>query len=132
MFKSVVKFTLVFVLIAALAAGAASSAFFVTRKIIESGDNNSKVGPQYHKNELKPVASDVQAEVQSSLPDYYTVRLEGETVCVYANFGDREDFMYNAEIYKSNLSSEDVQLLMSGVKLQNQTDLTSFMEDYTS
>lgn len=132
MLKSIVKFTIVFVLTAALAIGAASGAFWVTRRIIETNEGQQPMDAEKLTNTVDAAENDLLESTKAISPDYYTIRLEGETINVYAAFGEREDFLYNAEVYKSNLSHEDIQLLSSGVKLESHADLTSFIEDYTS
>ena len=131
MIKSVFKFSIVFILTALLAICATSAAYIVTKKIINSGADASR------QELLKPInaasaADEEVLETKALVPDYYTVRLEGETLGVYAAFSEREDFLYNAEVYKTNLSAEDIKLLTSGVRLENHAALTSFIEDYTS
>lgn len=64
--------------------------------------------------------------------DFYIVRLEGDNLNVYASNGENEEFLYNTTIYTNNLSAEDISLLSSGVTLKNSSQLTGFMEDYTS
>ncbi len=131
MIKSVVKFSIVFILTALMAICATSTAYIVTKKVINSGDDAVKQGT-HAPVDAAQAAEKEALEAKALVPDYYTVRLEGETLGVYAAFSEREDFLYNAEIYRTNLSAEDIRLLTSGVRLQNHAELTSFIEDYTS
>ena len=131
MIKSVIKFSIVFVLTIFMALGAASTAYIVTKRITNSGNKEAK-------EESLPMTDSIYAqdkevvETKATIPDYYMVRLEGETLGVYAQFSEREDFLYNAEVYKTNLSAEDIRLLTSGIRLESHADLVSFIEDYTS
>lgn len=132
MIKSIIKYTLVFVLTAALAVGAASSAYVITRRIMESNEHSGVLNPASKAEPAKVRATETSETSASNAPDYYMVRLEGESVGVYAAFDDREDFLYSAEVFRTNLSEEDTRLLLSGVKLKTHDDLASFIEDYTS
>ncbi len=132
MIKSIIKYTLIFVLTAALAVGAASSAYVITRRIMESNEYSDTLNPANEAEPVKVRATEAGETSASNEPDYYMVRLEGESVGVYAAFDDREDFLYSAEVYKTNLSEEDTRLLLSGIKLKTHDDLASFIEDYTS
>lgn len=132
MFKTAVKFTLVFVLTAALAAGAASVSYIITRNLIE-GDKNSKTQEKLSDADtVNVMAEESKPQIESTKLDYYIVRLEGEALGVYASFGGREEFLYNKDVYKANLSQSDIELLSSGVKLNSPSELTGFMENYTS
>ena len=131
MIKSVFKFSIVFILTALLAICATSAAYIVTKKIINSGADALK--EESSKTiDAETMADEVLSEIKALEPDFYTVRLEGETLGVYASFSEREDFLYNAEVYKTNLSAEDITLLTAGIRLDSHADLTSFIEDYTS
>ncbi len=132
MIKSIIKYTLVFVLTAALAVGAASSAYVITRRIMESEAYSDALNPINKTESIKAKTIDEVKADNSPTPDYYMVRLEGESVGIYASFDGREDFLYSAEVFKTNLSAEDTRLLLSGIKLKTQDELASFMEDYTS
>ena len=51
---------------------------------------------------------------------------------VYASFGGTEEFLYTENVYKNDLTKEDLSLLSSGVKLKNAEELTGFIENFTS
>ena len=131
MIKSVIKFSVVFILTLFMALGAASTAYIVTNRIINP-DKNLQEDTSSALTDNMYVPDETVLNAEQHVPDYYLVRLEGETLGVYARFSEREDFLYNADVYKTNLSSEDIRLLTSGVKLENRAALTSFIEDYTS
>ncbi len=132
MIKSIIRYTLVFVLTAALAVGAASSAYVITRRIMESEAYSDTLNPINKTESIKAKTIDEVKVDNPSVPDYYMVRLEGELVGIYAAFDGREDFLYSAEVFRTNLSDEDTKLLKSGIKLKTQDELASFIEDYTS
>ena len=131
MIKSVVKFSIVFILTALMAICAASTAYIVTKKITNLGERSAGQGTLTPIDAVEAADEEV-LEIKVTVPDYYMVRLEGETLGVYATFSEREDFLYNAEVYRTNLSGEDIRLLTSGVRLESHAELTSFIEDYTS
>lgn len=129
--KSIVKFSVLFILVVCLSVGAASISFLVTKNILKK---EASLSP---KNVPAAAESTYHAESTgaSDTPqkfDFYTVRLEGDNLNVYASHGKNEEFLYNAEICSSNLSSEDTLLLTSGVTLENSSRLTEFLEDFTS
>ena len=132
MLKSIIKFTLVFILTAALAIGAASAAFFITRSVMEKNGTAPTRENSQSINSVSVNADSAQTLKKSSLPDHYTVRLEGEMLGVYASHSGKEEFLYDIEVYPSNLSQSDVVLLSGGVRLKTLSELTGFMEDYTS
>ncbi len=132
MLKSTIKFILVFVITAALAFGVASAAYLITRRIIEK--NSVVTEDSVLTADTMDVAAESPIPTKSPNPefDYYMVKLEGENLSVYASVDGNEEFLYNKQIYKANLTDNDIKLLTPGVKLKNASALTSFMEDYTS
>ena len=112
MIKSVIKFSIVFIIAVFMALGAASASYIVTKRMLNL--NSTAKSDEVVSDEEKSEEGGSDFSSKAVVPDYYLVRLEGETLGVYARFSEREDFLYNAEVYKTNLSSEDIRLLSSG------------------
>ncbi len=130
MLKSVFRFVLLFAITAIFSALAASCAYIITK--------NSLVERHSATISSTPSATDsVYASTEEPIPkamefDSYTVRLEDSAICVYAVSNHTEEFLYSTNIYRANLSNEDISLLTAGVSLPTASDLTGFMENYTS
>ncbi len=129
MLKSTFRYVLLFFATALISAAAASSAYFITKNVL--ADKGAKHEPAIIE------ASRPQAEADIKTPDTmefesYMVRLDGNSICVYALSNHSEEFLYSTDIYRANLSAEDIRLLSSGVTLDTYSELTGFMENYTS
>ena len=130
MLKPMFKFLLLFVITAILSVAAATTAFIITKNILSNNQqsNPSKTDPSL--NTTYVAAKDPTPEPSEVAT--YIVRLEGDSLNVYASNGENEEFLYNTTVYTSNLTPEDISLLSSGVTLSSPSQLTGFMEDYTS
>ncbi|MBR5155138.1 MAG: hypothetical protein IKW62_01475 [Clostridia bacterium] len=130
MLKSVFRFVLLFVATAIISAAAASCAYIITKNSL-----SEKTGSA---TQDAPLATDsVYASTREEVPpamkfDSYTVRLEDSSICVYAVCNQTEEFLYSTHVYRPNLSTEDISLLTAGVTLNTASELTGFMENYTS
>ncbi len=129
--KSILKFSVLFILVVCLSVGSASVSFLVTKNILKK---EASLTPKNVPASLESTyhAENASVSEPSQKFDFYTVRLEGDSLNVYASHGENEEFLYNAEICSSDLSSEDTLLLTSGVTLENSSRLTEFLEDFTS
>ncbi len=129
MLKSTFRFVLLFVITAAISAAAASSAYFITKTALDKTD--TKVSPTtVEASRLQPVSEPKAVDTMEF--ESYIVRLEDNSICVYALTNQTEEFLYSTNIYRANLSAEDIQLLSAGVTLDTSSELTGFMENYTS
>ena len=129
MLKLWVRNTLLFFVVIAISTFAGWCAYTVTRNMREDeyAAQVSAAGARQSDENMVP-----QAEGTSVDFEYYTVRLEGEKICVYAQKEDREEFLYSVDVYRPDLPEGDKTLLESGVTLKNSSALTAFMENYTS
>ena len=64
--------------------------------------------------------------------EYYVVRLEGDDLSIYVVHNENEEFLYTEKVYKNSLSAQDLALLEAGVKLNSSSELTGFLENFTS
>lgn len=130
MLKPFFKFLILFVVVAFLSLTAATTSFIITKNVLmrNQQDNPPKTDAPMSADYVSAQTPAPEAEEI----DFYIVRLEGDNLNVYASTGENEEFLYNTTIYTSNLSAEDISLLSSGVTLKNSSQLTGFMEDYTS
>ncbi len=130
MLKSVFRFVLLFAFVAVISAAAASSAYFITKNALGRGAEAAASKTPRVTDSVYATAEDKDS---ASLDfDFYTVRLEDSSICVYAVCNQAEEFLYSTDIYRANLSNEDILLLTSGVTLNTASELTGFMENYTS
>lgn len=134
MLKVASKFILLLILLIAVAGVSAYLSYVVTSNIlqdetvaIERADNTQK-NTNVRKGE-KGLSSKDNTHIRL---DYYIVRLEGEELSVYASSGGKEEFLYNEPIYVNDLSAEDIETLKNGVNLDDSSELTGFIENFTS
>ena len=133
MLKTVAKMFLGFLLMLIISAGSAYVSYLVTSNVIK-GRNETEiknVSAKRTEEKIKTVVPDKE-ETTVTLYDYYLVRLEGELLGVYAVSDGHEEFLYNESVYVSDLSEDDLNLLGKGVILQSPSELTGFIEDFTS
>lgn len=124
MLKLWVRNTLLFFVVIAISTFAGWCAYTVTRNGRED-DKAAQVSAAGVRQENLVPEDNVDDE-------YYTVRLENEKICVYALIEGREEFLYSVDVYGPDLPQGDKLLLEGGVRLENASELTAFMEDYTS
>lgn len=135
MLKSIGKMIAGFVLMLAIAAGSGYVSYLITSHMLrEKMTNEIQTVPTNVSD--TPMARDIQKDTQSEDTEisfeYYMVRLEGENLGIYACSDGREEFLYNEAVFVRDLSDSDLELLRGGVKLQNSSELTGFIEDFTS
>lgn len=134
MIKTIGKMLVGFMLMLAVAAGSGYISYRVTSNILrrEMADNSNT--ELVSAKQQEPVRlKDEDAEAYNAVSfDYYIVRLEGENLGVYASGNGREEFLYNEDIFINDLSAGDLELLQKGVTLMNLSELTGFMENFTS
>ncbi len=128
--KSILKFTLLFVIVAILSVATATLAFIITQKVIHKPEEPQEPQEVMFADSSYAATSE-SVDIAPKTPSY-TVRLEGNNLNIYTACDSGEEFLYNAEICKSDLSAEDLHLLTSGVTLKGDAALTEFMENYTS
>lgn len=129
MLKSTFRFVLLFFAAALISAAAASSAYFITKNALAK--NNAPPTPTaVEASRAQPVSDEKISDTIEF--ESYIVRLEDNAICVYALSNQTEEFLYSTEVYRANLSAEDIRLLSSGVTLNTSSELTGFMENYTS
>ena len=133
MLKTVFKFIFMFIITAIVAIVAAGASYFLTKSSIEN-----KVRREFAdaavtaSTQSSPSSVETEPTAATAEFDFYIVRLEGDALGVYASFGGTEEFLYTENVYKNDLTKEDLSLLSSGVKLKNAEELTGFIENFTS
>ena len=125
MLKLWVRNTLLFFVVIAISTFAGWCAYTVTRNGREE-DKATQVSATGARQD------DMLSQGDADDNDCYTVRLENEKICVYALIEGREEFLYSVDVYGPDLPQGDKLLLEGGVRLENASQLTAFMEDYTS
>lgn len=136
MLKTTFKIFMLFVLVTFVAVGTGVATYTVTKNIME--EKASQVSETVSVPDKYPVESESgQGSVARRSEDperfeYYLVRLEGDLLDVYVSHGGKEEFLYNKEVYKNDLSDEDKKMLIAGVKLKSASELTGFIENFTS
>ncbi len=129
MLKSTFRYIILFFAIALISTALTWGAYYITKSTISEDKPNATPS--------MVSASPLQAEPDKNISDTmefesYIVRLEDSEICVYALSNHTEEFLYSTNIYRPNLSNEDIVLLTSGVTLNTSSELTGFMENYTS
>lgn len=129
MFKSVLKFTTLFIITSIFAAAAASTAYIITKKVM---NKNTTAPPEPPVSNAEYVMAEAPDKPDTAGFDFYLVKLDGNNLEVYAMHGNNLEFLYNTAIYAADLGEQDLKLLSDGVKLKDSSALTEFMENYTS
>ncbi len=136
MLKTSVKVFLLFTLLVATSLTTGFVTYTVTKRIIEEkAVTAQKSAEPYTRTEttVPTQKSDLEAEKDTAVQfEYYIVRLEGNDLSVYVSHNGAEEFLYTERVYKNNLSSQDISTLEAGVKLNNSSELTGFIENFTS
>ena len=135
MLKSIGKMIAGFVLMLAIAAGSGYVSYLITSHMLREKmvDEIQSVPTNVSDTSIsRDIKKNTQSEDKEISFEYYMVRLEGENLGIYACSDGREEFLYNEAVFVQDLSDADLELLRGGVKLQNSSELTGFMEDFTS
>ena len=135
MLKPAVKTALFLIIAVFLAFVSAFGTYFLTKNSIKDHKllpttSTAPIVPA--SNEAVSQSNKIQMKLVPTHFEYYTVRLEGSCLGVYATHNGSEEFLYNEAIYKNDLSPEDINLLSTGVNLNNSAELTEFLENFTS
>ncbi len=136
MLKTTFKIFMLFVLVTFVAVGTGFATYTITKNIME--EKSAVLTETASVPDRYPVESEDARESMASSHDepqpfeYYLVRLEGDLLDVYVSHGGKEEFLYNKEVYKNDLSQEDTKMLIAGVKLKSASELTGFIENFTS
>jgi len=117
MLKTTAKIFLIFILLAAVAVATGFTTYKLTKRL---GEESTVTQTQAAEQEVKETASQPKTQTPPPSPknlpeEYYSVRLEGTTIGVYSVNNGKEEFLYHANIYKNDLSADDLTLLQSGV-----------------
>lgn len=129
MLKLWVRNTLLFFVVVAISVFSGWCAYTVTRTLRqeEYAAQVSAAGAEENADDIN-----TQNAADGAGFEYYTVRLEGEKIFVYASKENREEILYSVDVYLPDLPESDRTLLKSGVRLETSPALTAFMENYTS
>lgn len=136
MLKTAGKFILLLVLLIAVAGISGYLSYVVTSNILKTEAlATEEVGEsEAHGNARRTVkekSATSNGDTHISL-DHYIVRLEGQQLSVYASTDGKEEFLYTEPIYVNDLSAEDIETLQNGVNLNTSSELTGFIENFTS
>jgi len=129
MFKSVLKFMILFIITSIFAAASASTAYIITKKVM---NKNTAAPPSLSASDAEYVMAEAPDTPDITSFDFYLVKLDGNNLEVYAMHGNNLEFLYSTSIYAADLGEQDLKLLSDGVKLKDSSALTEFMENYTS
>lgn len=134
MLKTSAKIFLVFILLAVVALATGYVTYTLTKRVAEENIVETvEAAPEDQNSEpIRKTTAEHTTETKELSPEFYTVRLEGTTLGVYVTNDGKEEFLYHADVYKNDLSSEDLNLLQQGVKLMDMSELTGFIENFTS
>ncbi len=132
--KSLGKMLVGFVLMLAVAAGSGYVSFLITSNMVQKklADDKKVITTNISSTPVVQETGNGEIESKPVSYDYYIVRLEGENLGIYACNGGKEEFLYNEAVFVRDLSDDDLKLLKEGVKLQNTSELTGFVENFTS
>ncbi len=126
---------MLFVLLALVAVATGLATYTVTRNMIEEQfayAHQTSAPQQITETDSNEREGDVSGTGSRNEDEYYLVRLEGDALEVYVAHSGKEEFLYNREIYKNDLSESDLKMLCNGVKLESASELTAFIENFTS
>ena len=135
MLKTSVKIFLIFILISAVALVTGFATYTLTKRVAEEKPVETvqaAVQQEKPRSAGPGTTSDAKPRKNETASEYYTVRLEGTTLGVYLIDNGKEEFLYHADVYKNDLSADDLKLLQQGVKLMDMSELTGFIENFTS
>ncbi len=136
MLKTTFKVIMLFVLLVFVAVATGLATYTITRNMIEEQNAYAHQTSAIHQitnADNDKSKSTVQGEeAQTEKDEYYLVRLEGDSLEIYVVHSGREEFLYNRKVYKNDLSARDLEMLYSGVRLESASELTAFIENFTS
>lgn len=135
MLKTTFKIFMLFLLLIVVAVSTGLATYNITRNIIESRSASAAQAPALSpadETEPKTRADNRKENSNKTGFEYYLVRLDGENLEVYVSHDGKEEFLYSREVYQSDLSEDDLETLSGGVKLQTASELTGFIENFTS
>lgn len=137
--RKIASFLMLFTIVCATAALSGYISYTATVKMMNEKQRAYEVSAEDKARSDASAAPDKEksAPAASNTPvvtnaEYYLVRLEGETLGVYACDSEKEEFLYNEQIYTSDLSEQDYETLEKGVRLNGVAALTGFLENFTS
>lgn len=136
MLKTTFKILALFVLLAIVGVATGLTTYTVTRRMLEEQSVSARESEtvETRNNDTVSVGSDAEPNGNTSDTgfEYYLVRLEGDELNIYVSHNGKEEFLYNREIYKTDLSNQDRLMLEEGVQLRSPSALTGFIENFTS
>lgn len=135
MLKTTAKIFLIFILLITVAVATGFVTYTLTKRIAEENLVETAEAAASKDSADKSEATSLSVPASEPVPvpsEYYTVRLEGATVGVYVTNDGKEEFLYHANVYQSDLSADDLTMLKQGVKLMSLSELTGFIENFTS
>ena len=135
MLKTTAKIFLIFILLITVAVATGFVTYTLTKRIAEENLVETAEAAASKNSADKSEATSLSVPASEPVPvpsEYYTVRLEGATVGVYVTNDGKEEFLYHANVYQSDLSADDLTMLKQGVKLMSLSELTGFIENFTS
>ncbi len=136
MLKTTFKVIMLFVLLVLVAVATGLATYTVTRNIIEEQNayaHQTSATHQITDTDNDNGKRDIQGkEEQEENNEHYLVRLEGDSLEIHVVHSGKEEFLYNRKIYINDLSERDLEMLNSGVRLESASELTAFIENFTS
>lgn len=136
MLKTSVKIFLMFVLVILVAVATGLATYNITKKMITETPTDATESPKVQADKDVAVGGETAplhvSDSTLPIPEHFTVRLEGTTLNVYVSYDGKDEFLYNENIYTTDLSDQDIQLLRNGVEFISISELTGFIENFTS
>lgn len=136
MLKTTFKVIMLFVLLVLVAVATGFATYNITRNMVEEQRAQAyQTSAPQQITETRDGKMGRDTDSHSTSEDereYYLVRLQGDALEVYVAYSGKEEFLYNREIYKSDLSERDTEMLRNGVMLKSASELTAFIENFTS
>ncbi len=135
MLKTTFKIFMLFLLMVVVALSTGIATYNITKNIIE--DESSSVAQASALSETRETSQVRGANVRNAENnrekfEYYLVCLDGENLEIYVYNDGEKEFLYSREVYVHDLSENDLEMLNRGVKLESVSELTGFIENFTS
>ncbi len=135
MLKTTFKVIMLFVLLVLVSVATGIATYNFTRNMMEEQQVQAhQTSASRQITEIRSGETDETENPRNATEEreYYLVRLQGDALEVYVAYSGKEEFLYNREVYKNDLSDSDLKMLRNGVVLKSASELTAFIENFTS
>ncbi len=135
MLKTSFKVLMLFVLLVIVAVATGLATYNITQNMMEEQQVQAQqTSSTQQTTEKQRLITDESISSQGATEEreYYLVRLQGDALEIYVAYSGEEEFLYSREVYKKDLSHSDLKMLRNGVVLKSASELTAFIENFTS